>query len=276
MLQTELNEILAAHKRWLNQEEGWTENDRAILRGVDLRNADLCNANLRGAVLYDVDLRANLCGANLYEAYLRNVNLCNANLSEANLSEANLCNANLCGANLLEANLCGTIMCGTVLRDAILCGARLFGANLRDADLCGANLHGADLRGADLCGAKNIPFIPMACPDTGAFIGWKKALLENEDESIIKLLIPDDAKRSSGTSRKCRCNKAVVLEIWDINPVTMTLGKRHKKAVSKVDNKFIYMEGETIVPKSPFDEDRWKECASGIHFFINMQEAIEY
>ena len=24
------------------------------------------------------------------------------------------------------------------------------------------------------------------------------------------------------------------------------------------------------------DENRWKECARGIHFFINRQEAIDY
>lgn len=75
-------------------------------------------------------------------------------------------------------------------------------ADLYGADLCGADLRGADLCSADLSGAENLN-IPLACPDTGSFIGWKKA-----SGLIVKLLIPSDAKRLSATGRKCRCNKA--------------------------------------------------------------------
>ena len=32
----------------------------------------------------------------------------------------------------------------------------------------------ANLSGANLSGAKNIPYIPITCPDAGAFIAWKK------------------------------------------------------------------------------------------------------
>ena len=47
------------------------------------------------------------------------------------------------------------------------------------ADLRGADLCGADLRGADLCGAKvedsvRTKLYPLACPESGAFIAWKK------------------------------------------------------------------------------------------------------
>ncbi|EEG3884774.1 pentapeptide repeat-containing protein [Salmonella enterica] len=60
-------------------------------------------------------------------------------------SRADLCGANLRGANLRDADLRGAN-----LRDADLRGADLRGANLRDADLRGADLRDADLRGADL------------------------------------------------------------------------------------------------------------------------------
>lgn len=39
------------------------------------------------------------------------------------------------------------------------------------ANLGGADLRGANLGGADLRDAKEIPFIPFACPSDGAFIG---------------------------------------------------------------------------------------------------------
>ena len=44
---------------------------------------------------------------------------------------------------------------------------------------------------------------------------------------------------------------------------------------SNYDSRFVYRIGETVeVPN--FDDDRWNECAPGIHFFITRQEAVEY
>ena len=159
--------------------------------------------------------------------------------------------ANLYGANLSRADLYG---------------ANLRGANLREADLYGANLRGADLSRADLREAKNMPLIPYACPDFGMFIGWKKA-----SGKIVCLEIPEDAKRLSATGRKCRCNKAKVLNITEIDgsPCGLT------EIASNYNSSFIYKVGE-VVTVSDFCEDRWKECSEGIHFFINRQEAVEY
>ena len=49
--------------------------------------------------------------------------------------------------------------------------ANLRDANLQCADLRGADLQGADLRDANLRGAKNVPYIPLACPEKGSFTG---------------------------------------------------------------------------------------------------------
>jgi hypothetical protein len=46
-------------------------------------------------------------------------------------------------------------------------------------------------------------------------------------------------------------------------------------AYSKYDVDFVYKIGETIQVDN-FEENRFVECAPGIHFFINKQEAIEY
>ena len=153
------------------------------------------------------------------------------------------------------------------LRGANLHGADLYGADLHGADLYGADLYGADLYGANLRGAENIPFIPYACPDFGMFIGFKKA----RDNLIVVLEIPEDAKRLSATGRKCRCDKARVLEIQNL------YGTKSDKteAVSQHDKDFIYRVGE-IVSVPDFCEDRWNECSKGIHFFINRQEAVDY
>ena len=143
--------------------------------------------------------------------------------------------------------------------------ANLGGADLRGADLWRANLRGADLRGADLGGAKGIP--PIACPEEGSFIAFKKA----RDNLIVKLLIPEDARRCSATSRKCRCDKAIVLSITKRDGSESGI----TSAASKYDDKFIYTVGKTVCVDN-FCEDRWEECSAGIHFFITREEAEGY
>ena len=211
----------------------------ANLRRANLRRANLRRANLRGA---------DLCGADL----------CGADLRRANLRGADLCGADLCGADLRGADLCGADLCG-----ADLCGADLCGADLCGADLCGADLRRANLRGADLCGAKGAY---MACPTDGSFIGWKKA-----SGYVVKLQIPEDARRSSAGGEKCRCDKAYVAEIQNADGTKADIEAIH----SNHDNNFVYTVGATVeVPN--FDDCRWNECAPGIHFFIDRRAAVEY
>ena len=178
-----------------------------------------------------------------------------ADLRNADLRGVDLHNADLRGANLHNANLSG---------------ACLLNANLRGANLLNANLRGADLHNADLRSAKNVPYIPMVCPEEGDFIGWKKAE-GNKDKVIVKLRIPSDAKRSSATTRKCRCSKAEVIAIYNLDGTEEGETTSH----SDYDNSFIYEVGKTVEVTN-FSEDRWSECAKGIHFFINRQEAIDY
>ena len=80
-----------------------------------------------------------------------------------------------------------------------------------------------------------------------------------------------DAKRSSATSRKCRCSKAKVLSITNLDGSESGLSEIE----SDYDEDFIYCVGETVeVPD--FDENRWNECTAGIHFFITREEAVKY
>ena len=240
----ELNEILEKHKKWLEDNEvGERANlRRANLSGAYLRLANLSGADLSGADLSGADLSgADLSGANLSRANLRRANLSGADLRLANLSRANLSVADLRWANLRWANLSG-------------------------ADLRLANLSWADLSEADLCGAKNISF-PISCPEEGEFIGFKKA----KGGYIVKLKITEDAKRCSASGRKCRCSKALVLSI------TKTDGTDDgtTEIASSYDKTFIYRVGE-IVEVAEFCENRWNECAPGIHFFITRKEAERY
>ena len=169
-------------------------------------------------------------------------------------------------ADLHGADLSGAYLSRVNLRGANLRCVYLRGAKLHNADLSGANLHNADLSGA-----KKVPYISMVCPEEGDFIGWKKAEGNKGKEVIVKLHIPSDAKRSSATTRKCRCSKAEVIAIYNIDGTVA----EEKTCHSEYDNSFIYEVGKAV-EVTDFNEDRWDECAKGIHFFISRQEAINY
>ncbi len=146
------------------------------------------------------------------------------------------------------------------------------GADLRDANLRDADLHDADLYGANLRGAKNSELVAaktLIVPE-GSIIGWKKC----RDGKIVKLLIPETAKRHNATGRKCRAEFAEVLKIYPAGK-KRALAKT-EVAYSQHDYSFVYKVGETVKPTTEFDENRWDECSSGIHFFITREEAEAY
>ena len=164
--------------------------------------------------------------------------------TRADLSGADLSGANLYGANLSRADLSG----------ADLSGANLSGANLSRADLSGADLSGANLKE---CKLADLALAMTTHLPEGPFIGWKKCM----DGVIVKLRIPEKARRSHGASRKCRAEYVTVLEVFGA-----------AKGVSIHDKVTEYHPGKTVRANG-WNEDRWETCAKGIHFFITRLEA---
>jgi hypothetical protein len=194
----------------------------------------------------------SIAAASLKDAVLAAIKS-GADLSGANLSGANLSGANLSGADLSRANLYG----------ADLSGADLSGADLSRANLYGANLSGANLSGADLSIAKNAELVSARAsivPESGQFTGWKKC----KNGVIVKVLIGKNARRSNASTRKCRAEYVKVLEVFGA-----------EFGISSHDNKTEYRTGK-IVRCDKWDENRWKECSGGIHFFLTRIEAENY
>lgn len=224
--------------------------------------------NLQGKVLFRNDSPS--IKETIEDAIRKGISLSYADLSGAYLRNANLSLACLRNADLKDACLSGADFSNADLRDANLSYANLRGANLIHANLSGANLKYANLRDIDLSYAKNVPYIPLACPSEGSFIGWKK-IRYNAGEYLVKLKIPEDARRYSATTSKCRCDKAEVLAIECLS----TGDKDVKQVVNLAYNECTYRVGEMVYPDA-FGENRWNECSHGIHFFINKQDAIDY
>ena len=186
------------------------------------------------------------------DAVRRRVSLRDSNLSDSNLSGSDLRYSNLRYSNLRYSNL----------RGSNLSGSDLSGSDLSGSDLSGSDLRGSDLSGSDLSGSENAEraiAVTRILPE-GSLIGWKKCM----GGVIVKLRIPDDAKRSHAFGRKCRAEFVDVLEVFNGDA-----------GISQHDQKTTYRKGERVTC------DKWcdkfeEECAGGIHFFITRIEAENY
>lgn len=138
-------------------------------------------------------------------------------------------------------------------------------AELRRADLRWAKLSGAELSGAQHIESAQNLFYPLTCPEKGEYTAFKKA-----GGKIVELRIPADAKRLSASGRKCRANKAVVVSITELDGTPAGNEVR-----SDYDKNFVYRVGETVEVQR-FDENRWNECAPGIHHYITREEAVRH
>ena len=263
----------------------------SYLRKVKMVGTKLEGAILNGADFSEADLtKAILDGAQMSRVHLTHSSLEEASMQFAIIQGSILWDSNFKGANLKGAILTASELCDCVFESACLDGAELYLANLDYASFKMASLRGAridsvswsyyaNFTNADVTGAdfiecslnKNhfagaIGFHPhMRCPEEGSFIAWKKC----RDERIVKLLIPENAKRTGFSIYTCRASEAVVLDIWDQGNETC------EDAVSGTDADFVYRKGETVYPKEDFDDDLLTD-GSGIHFFLTRTEAELY
>ena len=231
------------------------------------------NNTVKKTVEEAVKQGVSLAYANLTYCNLSEANLSFAGLSHANLKDTNLANTNLSYADLSHAILTYTDLSDTDLREANLNYACLGCANLNSTNLANTNLFGADFFHSDLSNVilNNVKGLNDQCPKTGSFIGWKKCVGDDGNFYIVKLEIPSDAKRSSATTNKCRCSKAKVLKIQTLDGTKTDVDEVY----SWYNFIFKYRIGE-IVEVPDFDEHYWKECASGIHFFMNKEDALNF
>ena len=230
---------------------------------LDLSSSDFTNANLDGCCFLYADLQKSLfihssvVTARFDYAILTRADFYKADITKSDFAHANCCYANLKGAYFDDATLHYANFDLSTLTKSEFSNAECYGAHFKDSILYEAYF----------LGASGLPPLPSACPETGSFIGYKKSL----EGFIIKLKIFESSKRSSSTGRKCRCDKARVLEIQDCNGNKLQTTIAH----SEYQPDFVYEVGK-IVSVKDFDDNRSNECAPGIHFFITRQEAVDY
>lgn len=243
----------------------WEVSKEELLNEVKKYYEELCEArkhhegygllNMRNITLKDM----NLAGQDLH----------GIDFSYASFYDLCLDGADLSGCILNNALFQGCTLRRAALKNADLEGCALRGADMRECDICGANLFSAVLEKADLKGCvsdENTRFFRLYCPEKGPFIGYKKCC----NDRIVELLIPADAKRTSATRNSCRCSKAKVMVIKSIDN-----SEYFDEAWSLVKEGFVYRKGGWVEVLD-FDEDRWNDSTTGIHFWMTREEAIKY
>jgi len=195
--------------------------EEAVMSGMNLSCADLRNADLGGAYLANANLsNADFSGANLFKATLWRSSLIAARFCKVDMRYADIKNANLKKA---------------VLQSSELICAQFSQSNLIKANFRGSNLEGANLQGANLTGtyfdSRSI------APEEGSFVAWKVLFDKQGDAVIIKVLIPEDAKRM--TPLFGRYGRAEFVKVLELNhDVSIAKGRFHPER--------IYAVGETV------------------------------
>jgi uncharacterized protein YjbI with pentapeptide repeats len=228
--------------------------------------------------------KLNYCGfkgANLHQMVVINTSLFSDYFEGATLTKSTFLNASIGMCAFNNSILIGSMFDGLKIDvpksqfdNAVLSNTKFIDVDFTNAT--GLSLFGTSAKISD---CTNVP-CPMACPSNGSFIGWKKGRVINKDgkerDCIIKLEIPETAKRSSATSRKCRADKVKVLEIQYLNgrkyPADTVAFPLFKSPATDTQ----YVVGKITKCSEKFETNRWKECASGIHFFITYEEALKY
>lgn len=103
-----------------------------------------------------------------------------------------------------------------------------------------------------------------------AVLGPPKDWWEPRDQRIANLIIPAGETvivYKTGDYHKCRATKAVVHSIVNKDSHTCC-----RKAFSGHDTTFEYRVGRAVEPERSFDRNI-EACASGIHFYMDVQSA---
>ena len=211
----------------------------------DLREREFENMDLAGWDLHHMDFSLS--------------SFQNVKLEHVNFENSSVENALFDGNSLYGANFQNADMKTAAFREC----------DMRTCNIKGANLYGAVLEHAkldDIQSDEATQWFRMCCPETGPILGYKKCV----NDRVVQLLIPADAKRTSATLPSCRCNKAKVLTIKNFDET-----EEFEEAWSLVDENFVYRKGQWVEVKD-FNEDRWMDSTTGIHFWMERKQALGY
>ena len=282
MNKEEFLNMVTEHELWLKTKG--EEGKRLVLRDERINNVSLNDINLNEATLINVDFKssyleniyfinsdlhflnfkystiknsyfnnADLQNSNFQHAFIENSSFLNSCLSLSDFSfgvtkNCNFSRATFARTLFVKAGIVNSNFKVSILHETIFTKARIENTSFKETKINHLTTG-----------------LYSSCPEEGSFIGFKKA-----NNCLVKLKILSDARRSSATGHKCRCDKAKVLKITDLKT-----GEEVKEVNSSYDHSFIYKVGK-VVDEPSFNENRWNECTEGIHFFLSKELAMNW
>jgi len=205
---------------------------------------------------------------------LRNCRIMGIDVSSRDLRYAQFIDCSFINCRFLGCHFTKAVFIGCSLSNHVVFRF----CDLQEVNLCNANLYTcafSDCLGLEtaIIDDKTLYYRPQ-CPMNGSFIGYKGAWCYDTELHIrpvlVTLEIPADAYRSSATTQKCRCDKAMVLDACDLSngqPLPNTVPIH-----SVYDSNFVYTIGQTLQVAN-CNTNRWDECSTGIHFFMEKEDA---
>lgn len=287
LTEQQVKEILDKHWLWKMGKEGGEPAcfSNCVLKNLNLRERNFSFVNFQNALIQDVNFAdcafhySDFSSSSLTQVNMDHTVFANCKLNHSVINYATFRGARFKQTNFLQTAFLSSVFDRAHIKHSQLTNTGFDGCSFYAADFAGSAISGASFPRANLCAAdlsgaqissfvadETTAFLELQCPETGSFIGYKSA-----EGYIVKLFIPASAQRSSATTRKCRCSKAKVLGIYFLDGT-----KSEEKTVhSDFNVNFTYTVGETV-EVSNFDTNRWRECSTGIHFFLTFDEARRY
>lgn len=211
---------------------------------LNIKNVNFILTSLKSARFENVRFRNTI----FLESNLKFVRFINCKFDNVVISDSYLRDSHFVDCIFLESRFENTNLNGVDLKSVKFIDTQISSTSLKNADIRNVIFNETFFSGVDFFNTyfynvnfKDIKYdsntigLSLACPAEGSFIGYKKA-----NNKIVKLLITEDSLRSSATSKKCRCSKAIVLSITDLD------GKEHKEVASNNSSCFIYKTGELL------------------------------
>ena len=235
----------ALNKNFANMDlRGWN------FKGQNLTGANFEGADLEGACFID----AVLVSTNFEGANLKNTDFSCVNAWGANFNETNCQNALFLSANLTEASF--------------------EGADVAEASFAQANLSNASLEDAqNIITAEfdNTVGVYPVCPEEGEFTGWTIGEEFDGTEYLLRVSVPWTARRSSGTTRRCRAEALSIDEVISLD-TEKSYGFPYPYITLK-NRDFKLRLGETSTDEN-FEVDRFKVSSTDLYFWISKEEAL--
>ena len=234
-------------------------------------NGDFANMDLRGVDFKGQNLTgANFKGADLEGACFIDTVLVSANFEGANLKKADFSCVNAWSANFNETNCKDTVFLSANLTEASFEGADLDGASFARANLTDANLQDTNIVTTEF---DNTVGVYPVCPEEGEFTGWTLAEEFDGTEYLLRVSVPWTARRSSGTTRRCRAEALSVDEVISLD-TEKSYGFPYPYITLK-NRDFKLRLGETSTDEN-FEVDRFKTSSTDLYFWISKEEALAH